>query len=121
MGWWGRVKSVQTSKRGDSRTFFPPLLKLQRKITTAGAACGSPASQFQRGQTKKGVPGPGDAGGAEGAGTDALGGDRLPPASAAQRSVPALLAAGGRRQRLRSTGSGAVAPRSAAPTYLPAP
>lgn len=120
MGWWGRVKSVQTSTRG-LKNFPSSSFEVTTKKRTAGAACGSPASQFQRGQTKKGVPGPGDAGVAEGVGTDALGGDRLPPASAAQRSVRALLAAGGRRQRLRYTGSGAVAPRSAAPTYLPAP
>lgn len=100
-----------------SRIFLPPLLKLQRKITTVRSAGGSLASQLQPVPTKRGFL--------------VLGGGGEKQEEATRRDLPRpgppvwaweaargawglLLAAGGRRQRLRFAGSRSVASSSAA-------
>lgn len=103
------------SQHRRSRIFLPPLLKLQRKITTVSSARGSLASQLQARATKRGFLVLG-----RGRSERTLSGEipldrgRLSGFGSCALRPGLLLSAGGRRQRLRFASSRSVAPRSAA-------
>lgn len=105
------------SQQGRSRIFLPPLLKLQRKITTVRSAGGSLASQLQSRPTKTGFLVLGEAGRSKRTrpGEIPLNPGRLSRLRKLRAASGGLLpAAGGRRQRLRFAGSRSVALSSAA-------